>query len=64
LTKNFSSSSLQIESEDSLFQIITEMIEEDNHRMILLKEVKLDYVSGNFLERSPLMKLIMRYENH
>jgi hypothetical protein len=50
LIKIFSSDFLQIESEDYLFQIITKMIEKDKNRMLLLRSVKLDYVSNNLLK--------------
>jgi hypothetical protein len=50
LLKIFASESLQIENEDYLFKLITSMIKEDKKRMVLLKSVYLDYVSGDLLK--------------
>jgi hypothetical protein len=50
LIKILSSDSLQIESEDYLFELVSKMVRKEKNRMILLKFVKLDYVSGHLLK--------------
>jgi hypothetical protein len=50
LLQIFSSESLQVESEDYLFQLIVNLIEKDNNRMILLKAVHFEFVSSHLLK--------------
>jgi hypothetical protein len=50
LLEIFASESLQIETEDYLFQLNNQMIEKDKNRMVLLNSVHLDYVSPNLLK--------------
>jgi hypothetical protein len=50
LLKIISSDDLQIESEDYLFRLIAQMIEEDKNRFILMNYVHLEFVSSPILK--------------
>jgi hypothetical protein len=50
LMKIFASESLQVESEDYLFQLVAKMIKRDRNRMVLLKTIKFDYVSSHLFK--------------
>jgi hypothetical protein len=49
LLKIFSSENFQIENEDSLFQLIMKMIEENKNRMILLQTLHFEFASSEFI---------------
>jgi hypothetical protein len=64
LLKIFFSHFLKVESEDSLFQLILQMIEKDKNRMILLKTIHFEFVSSHLLKIFQMMKVILSCSSH